>query len=420
EKGVPATPIDEGFTDEVGLQSPSPIQKNPCPIATDVQNGESTDEFIEIKVNEASRVGDGMGAYVTYQVDTKTNIHSFNKNFFSVKRRFSDFLGLHDKLVEKHLRAGRIIPPAPEKSVIGMTKIKMSGQNDQSASPSEFIKRRRASLERYLQRTADHPVLKKDPDFREFLELEGELPKSTNTSALSGAAVMRLFNKVGETVNKITYKMDKIDQWFEDKTQEVECLESGLKRLQTSVEALVIARKELATYTGALAKSCALLSSCEEHPPLRRCLAHLSDLEEKIEVLHNDQARTDFSVLSELLKDYIALFGAIKEVFHERVKVYQHWQHSKMILNKKQEYKSKMEHAKRADKENLATSEIEEWDAKVDRCKKEFNNISEMIKKEMNSFEINRTKDFKSFFIKYMEDQMKHQQQVKYCMVFIY
>lgn len=37
-------------------------------------------------------------------------------------RRFSDFLGLHDKLVEKYLRMGRIIPPAPEKSVIGKWK----------------------------------------------------------------------------------------------------------------------------------------------------------------------------------------------------------------------------------------------------------------------------------------------------------
>lgn len=32
-----------------------------------------------------------------------------------------------------------------------------------------------------------------------------------NTAALSGAGVMRLFNKVGETVNKITYKMDEND-----------------------------------------------------------------------------------------------------------------------------------------------------------------------------------------------------------------
>lgn len=34
-------------------------------------------------------------------------------------RRFSDFLGLHDKLTDKYLKVGRIIPPAPEKSVIG-------------------------------------------------------------------------------------------------------------------------------------------------------------------------------------------------------------------------------------------------------------------------------------------------------------
>lgn len=37
----------------------------------------------------------------------------------SVYRRFSDFLGLHDKLVESHLHEGFVIPPPPEKSVVG-------------------------------------------------------------------------------------------------------------------------------------------------------------------------------------------------------------------------------------------------------------------------------------------------------------
>lgn len=50
-----------------------------------------------------------------------------------------------------------------------MTKIKMSAQNEQGSS-SEFVEKRRASLERYLARTASHPVLSVDPDFREFLE----------------------------------------------------------------------------------------------------------------------------------------------------------------------------------------------------------------------------------------------------------
>lgn len=92
-----------------------------------------------------------------------------------------------------------------------MTKIKISNQVESGVKDNEFIERRRAALERYLRRTAQHPVLVLDPDFREFLESDMELPKATSTSALSGAGVMRLFNKVGETVNKITYKMDESD-----------------------------------------------------------------------------------------------------------------------------------------------------------------------------------------------------------------
>lgn len=80
---------------------------------------EDRDEFIEISITEPQKVGDGMGAYMAYRITTKTNIPLFKRNEFSVTRRFSDFLGLHDKLTEKYLKVGRIIPPAPEKSVIG-------------------------------------------------------------------------------------------------------------------------------------------------------------------------------------------------------------------------------------------------------------------------------------------------------------
>lgn len=50
-----------------------------------------------------------------------------------------------------------------------MTKVKMSNQTEQGSS-SDFIERRRSALERYLIRTAAHPVFSVDPDFREFLE----------------------------------------------------------------------------------------------------------------------------------------------------------------------------------------------------------------------------------------------------------
>lgn len=43
----------------------------------------------------------------------------FRSKQFAVKRRFSDFLGLYEKLSEKHSQNGFIVPPPPEKSLIG-------------------------------------------------------------------------------------------------------------------------------------------------------------------------------------------------------------------------------------------------------------------------------------------------------------
>lgn len=48
----------------------------------------------------------------------------------------------------------------------------------------------------------------------------------------------------------------------------------------------------------------------------------------------------------------------------------------------------------------------------MQRCQKEFDEISNEIKREMERFEITRAKDFKVTIIKYLEDQMAHQQQV--------
>ena len=142
---------------------------------------ESGDEFIEIKVTSPHKVGDGMSSYMAYKITTNTNLTYFKKSKPEVNRRFSDFLGLRDKLAEKYLQNGRIIPPCPDKSVIGMTKVKMSKEDEASSQSGrlsrnekinlirycpEFVEKRRAALERYLNRTASHPNLRVDPDFR--------------------------------------------------------------------------------------------------------------------------------------------------------------------------------------------------------------------------------------------------------------
>ena len=51
----------------------------------------------------------------------QTKIPNFKAPKTVVRRRFSDFLALHSKLAEKPEYVGRIIPPAPEKSVMGQS-----------------------------------------------------------------------------------------------------------------------------------------------------------------------------------------------------------------------------------------------------------------------------------------------------------
>lgn len=49
---------------------------------------------------------------------------------------------------------------------------------------------------------------------------------------------------------------------------------------------------------------------------------------------------------------------------------------------------------------------------KVNRLEKDFNDISAQVKQEIIRFDIQRVHDFKAVIIKYLEDQMAHQNQV--------
>ncbi|XP_066272083.1 sorting nexin-2-like isoform X7 [Branchiostoma lanceolatum] len=413
----PAKPVIE----EKPKPTPAPRKPSMEKSKEEIEEEESGDQFaLDIKVHDPGKIGDGMGAYMSYKVTTqcldfgeekKTSIPAFRRPSMTVTRRFSDFLGLHEKLSQKHTHIGRIVPPAPEKSVVGMTKIKMSKED---TSSTEFVEKRRALLERFLQRISLHPVLQMDPDFRDFLE-QDELPRATSTSAVSGAGVLRLIKGVGDTFSKVTIKMDESDQWFEEKQNQVEALDQQLKKLHASVEALVTYRKELGISTSAFAKSTAMLSNSEEHTALSRALSQLAEVEEKIELVHLEQADNDFFLLSELLKDYIGIIQAIRVVFHERVKSFHNWQNAQQNLAKKREQEAKFKQTGKTDKIAQAQEEIREWEGKVEKGREDFEEISKTIRTEIRRFETNRVKDFRNIIIKYMETLMNSQQQlIKY------
>jgi len=370
---------------------------------------EGGDEFIEINVTSPHKVGDGMSSYMAYKVTTNTNLTYFKKSKPEVNRRFSDFLGLRDKLTEKYLQNGRIIPPAPDKSVIGMTKVKMS-KEDENSSQSDFVEKRRAALERYLNRTASHPNLRVDPDFREFLELDAELPKANQTAALSGKNVMKLISKVGDRVSQYTTKMEETDQWFEEKTVMIDNLDLQLRKLLVATESLVDYRKALSGHTYSLSKSLGMLGSAEDNSKLAAAISQLAEVEEKVEKVHEQQSKDDFYLLSELIRDYIGIVGSVKDAFNERVKAWQSWQSVQRDLNKRRENKVKAELASKQDRVNQLRQEIAENERQLDMAQENFEKISRIIKKEFEAFDVKKCKDFKDTITKYLENMLKSQE----------
>ncbi|XP_023321177.1 sorting nexin-2 [Eurytemora carolleeae] len=378
-------------------------------------DGQNLEEFISVIVSDPHKVGDGISSYMVYRVAIRTNLKCFRRGSWSVVRRYSDFLGLHDKLVGKYQARGRIVPPAPEKSIIGATKVKMGSVDGQTPgqdslqSKATFISLRRSGLERFINRVGMHPVLRLDSDFADFLESGSDLPRASSTSALSSASVLKMVSRMGETVNKITYKMEESDPWFQEKTSHIEQIEKQLRKLQGIVESVVACRRELAVSTGNLSVSLLNLASSEESIQLTRSIEGLARVQEGVEQTLEEQADADCANLLELVRDYLALVCTVKDVLGERVKAFYAWQTAVNNLHKKRELRTRMELGGRIERLGPLLEDVTECEARVEESQDNFNKISQVIKVEIDLFQHYRVFDLKALVLRYLEELTRTQ-----------
>ena len=73
---------------------------------------------------------------------------------------------------------------------------------------------------------------------------------------------------------------------------------------------LIISSPSISSFS----KSLAVLSGTEENSGLSAAIAQMSSVQEKVAYIHNDQASAEFFQLSELIKDYVGLIGAVKDI----------------------------------------------------------------------------------------------------------
>merc|ERR1712179_572128 len=165
---------------------------------------------------------------------------------------------------------------------------------------------------------------------------------------------------------------------------------------------------------GNLSKSLGHLCLIEENTVLAATIRELGNLQDEIKKCTKNQVTADIYDLSELIKDYIGMVGAVKEVFNERLKAWQNWQTLTMNLTKKRESKAKAELQMKIEKANILTQEIMEYERQQEIAQSNFEKISRMIKKEMEFFDNQKVQNFKKITIIYLEKMLEVQNNIAF------
>ncbi|CAG8774982.1 15209_t:CDS:2, partial [Acaulospora morrowiae] len=186
---------------------------------------------------------------------------------------------------------------------------------------------RRRALERCLNKITSHPKLYNDPNLKMFLESDRFVidVKRKNKDESKG-----MLKSLGEVVSHATTfnKFIETDEWFDNHKNQLEILDSQLKTLMKSVEAVVRQRKDLSGATTEFGDNVLSMAGAENNKSLARNLTILGNIQKKIKELHEKQVKQDVATLENTIDDYIRLIGSIKVAFNSREKVYQTWQNA--------------------------------------------------------------------------------------------
>ena len=365
-------------------------------------------------IDEPEKIGNGINAYLVYVVKYETNLPSFEQSTNCVRRRYRDFLKLFLDLSTKYARFGHIIPTTPEKSLQTFTKVKL-GKNLEEINCEIFMEKRRGALERFLNRIGAHPVLCLDSGFKNFLEAEGDLPRTRETTIISREGFRRMVRDVGDHIPKIGKRTTETDMWFEMKQTQFENLEVQMKKLGKAIDILVMERQKLCDACFTFSKDLTILGQVESKSDICVSIQALSDLEFKMGEFNQQQWKLEFLLLGELVKDYLGLICSIKKCFLERARIFKSWQRLQGALILSREKEGKFQVQGKPDKLMIIQAEITSISQQAIENEDLYDKISANIAQEIENFESQKSVDFKATINRYLTCLLDHQEEMVKC-----
>ncbi|KIM90434.1 hypothetical protein PILCRDRAFT_59950 [Piloderma croceum F 1598] len=360
---------------------------------TTTRNDTGIQPVFIISVDDPQKVGDPIRSFTMYTVHTRTTSPLFRKSSFSVLRRYSDFLWLYETLSMNN--PGVVVPPAPEKNPFGRFD-------------DTFVQQRRLALEKCIQKTANHPVLSKDPDLKLFLESDTFSLDIKQRKAEIAHERGGLMASIGQTITGPRFY--ETDEWFDRQKSYIDSLEAQLRGLVKAIELVAKQRSELAAAMGEFAQTITDLSASDVEKQLAHSLAAMADVERKAQELQNTQSRQDMVTLMSTVDEYARLINSVRLAFNSRIRTYQAWQSADAEVRRvKQNNERARGHARIP---VVSLNVLAEAERRAMDSKQEFDHCSKLIKTEVARFEQERIEDFKDSLHAFLDGMIVGQKDV--------
>ncbi|KAL3839301.1 hypothetical protein ACJIZ3_023892 [Penstemon smallii] len=369
------------------------------PMAQSPRSPSSQPPYLTVSVSDPAKMGNGVQAYISYKVITKTNLPEYEGPEKIVIRRYNDFVWLRDRLFEKY--KGVFIPPLPEKSTV--EKFRFS---------AEFIEMRRQALDVFVNRIASHHELQQSYDLRMFLQadeqsMERARSQETGIFKKKPADFMQIFKDVQSRVSDVVLGKEKpleeSNPEYEKLKNYIFQLEDHLAEAQKHAYRLVKRHRELGQSLSDFGKAVTLLGNSEGNN-LGKAFA---DLGAKSEILSAKLQREAHHLLmnfEEPLKDYVRAVQSIKATLSERANAFRHHCELAETIKFKEIDMNKLR-LTRSEKLAEAEREYEELKADGAEATRRFETIVKLMNEEILRFQEQKTIDMGLAFHEFAKGQ---------------
>ncbi|XP_008391876.1 sorting nexin 1-like isoform X2 [Malus domestica] len=360
----------------------------------------SSQPYLSVSVTDPVKLGNGVQAYISYRVITKTNFPEYQGPEKIVIRRYNDFVWLQDRLFEKY--KGIFIPPLPEKSTV--EKFRFS---------AEFIEMRRQALDVFVNRIASHHELQQSEDLRTFLQADEETMERLRFHETGifkkPADWMQIFKDVQSKVSDVVLGKEKpveeSNPEYEKLKHYIFELENHLAEAQKHAYRLVKRHRELGQSLADFGKAAKLLGACEGNA-LGKAFTELGAKSETLSIKLQKEAQQLLMNFEEPLKDYVRAVQSIKATIAERANAFRQQCELAETIKLKEINLDKLM-LTRSDRVGEAEHEYKELKAEGEEATRRFETIARLMSEEIVRFQEQKTTDMGFAFHEFAKGQAR-------------